>query len=249
MTNLIILFLIIFPTFLGIVIFKLKRLPIKFALDPLNILFQLIFMFPICLAFIVTGLFFSYVPENHLYSLNPKTPIAFLLDSDRSLDIFKLASDQIYKWILFYLIFVFVYWLIINLVTYLIEKYDGLFNILKDLDMIDEEKFMLASLDRVIIDVDLMTNDGNWIYCGRAIKPDDKDIGFHDGIVTLKNVLKVDKASSYKAYAELKREAMLSKSNSQNILKKMAFPKNNITSINFRVSESISKKKIRIPKA
>lgn len=221
----------------------------KFSLDPLNVIFQLIFTIPICIAYAISGFLFSFATQTSSLNLNWRTPISFLLGTNSGPDIFTLSTVQVFKWILFYTLMMFIYTMIIWFVAFLIEKCEWLFRKIDALDLIDKEKYMMASLDKVIVDVDIMTNDGNWVYCGRVIRREENDIDFHGGCITLKNVLKVDKDNSFNSYVDQKRNALINKKSSQNLLKRMAFPKNNITSINFRVNEKVSKRKIKLPKA
>jgi hypothetical protein len=218
------------------------KIPLRISFSQPNLpvqLFVLGILLPMpsyFLALSLTKLFFDF---------DSTTPILFLigvLETPKQADL----TTNFPMWLCFIAIYYCFNFLVAFFLGLLFTWSDTISVWFEKISIIDEDKYANLQSNKVLVEVDIVTVDGQFIYSGK-LGGGISEIYFSQGTIVLSDVLKIPIKEGELPIEEYKGILVAEgKLSSASFLKKMIFPKNNISNVNVRVSPKFRYTDVRL---
>lgn len=233
--------IILMPSMIHSVVLRLMKIPLRISFSQPNLPVQL-FILGILLP--MPSYFFAVGSTRMFFDLDGLKPILYLIgileapNRDELIHDFPMWICLISIYYIFSLVMAFFLGLLFNWSETIAVWFEKI-------SIIDEDKYANLQSNKVIVEVDVVTVDGQFIYSGK-LGGGLSEIYFSQGTIVLSDVLKIPLGDGSLPIDEYKGIlAVEGRLSSTSFLKKMIFPKNNISNINVRVSPKYNSTDVR----
>lgn len=224
--------IILIPSLIHSVVLRLMKIPLRISFSQPNLpiqLFVLGIILPLPSYFIALGL------TRLFFDLDGTAPILYIIGILNA-----PTSDSVITEFTTWTCFISIYFLLCGITAFflglLFNWSETIATAIEKISIIDEDKFASLQSDKVNIEVDIVTVDGQFIYSGK-LGGGLSEIYFPQGTIVLADVLKIPISDGELPIEEYRGKLLAEERlSSASFLKRMIFPKNNISNVNVRVT-------------